>query len=464
MQEASDFVLFLGRFHPLVVHLPIGILLFAFLLELIGRFQRQTNFSATIKIALLLGALSALFASILGYMLSQSGDYEAVMLSNHLWFGMATTIITFLAWIIKTNFFKLPNSLKGIQSNVSLLSVIVVLVSMTGHYGGNLTHGSDYLTKYAPFNENRESKLPELASLDEVVVYPYLVKPILAAKCYSCHNESKQKGGLAMYSPKLLLKGGKNGPIFTKGDSQKSEIFKRIILQESDEEFMPPEGKTPLTEKEIEILKFWIDSVKVDFTATLGDLDVPENMQLIASETLGIPYVGELVSDIMPEVESLDSVLLEKLLAEGFKVRELVLGSFLLDISLPPKTITVKNKADLNRKIELLKTVGENIIRLDLGDNKIEDDHLKAIAKFGNLRQLQLAENPITDKGISYLIGLSLLKSINLYKTNITNTSIPIFIQMENLQKIYAWQSLMKEDDVVSFNSQQQNQSIILGL
>ena len=48
-----DFVLFLGRFHPLVVHLPIGFLFFAFVLELYGRWNKNPQLYMAIDLALL---------------------------------------------------------------------------------------------------------------------------------------------------------------------------------------------------------------------------------------------------------------------------------------------------------------------------------------------------------------------------------------------------------------------------
>lgn len=464
MQETSDFILFLGRFHPLVVHLPIGILMFAFFLELISKFQKQSNFDAVIKIALLLGAISAFFASVLGYMLSQSGDYEEGMLDSHFWLGVATTVVTFLAWVLKANFFSLPASFKVIRSNIAILTLIVVLISVTGHYGGNLTHGSDYLTKYAPFNDNKKIELPALASLDEVVVYPYLVEPVLEAKCYSCHNESKQKGNLAMYTPELLMKGGKHGPILVAGDAAESEMYKRVTLPESDEEFMPPEGKTPLTDEEISILEFWIDSVNVDFTKTFAQLNAPEEIQLIAANKLNLMYSGKLASDAMPKVNVLDTKTIDALIAEGFQVRELVLGSSLLDITLPDNTVDIKDESDLNKKIALLVAIKDNVIRLDMGGNGVKDEYLKSIAELNNLQQLKLPSNPITDKGITYLKQLSSLKSVNLYKTNISKVCLSQFSEMTNLRKVYAWQTSISSEDVVSFNTNEEGPKIILGL
>ncbi|MEP1983263.1 MAG: DUF2231 domain-containing protein, partial [Maribacter dokdonensis] len=79
MQEVSDFVLFLGRFHPLVVHLPIGFLMFALVLELADNYTKMKHLNAAVPLALLFGAISGAVACMLGYMLSQSGGYDEDM-------------------------------------------------------------------------------------------------------------------------------------------------------------------------------------------------------------------------------------------------------------------------------------------------------------------------------------------------------------------------------------------------
>ena len=64
--SVPDFVLFLGRFHPLVVHLPIGFLLFAFILEVFSRWKKNPVLTTSIPLALLLGSGSGGVPCILG--------------------------------------------------------------------------------------------------------------------------------------------------------------------------------------------------------------------------------------------------------------------------------------------------------------------------------------------------------------------------------------------------------------
>ena len=60
--SVPDLVLFLGRFHPLLVHFPIGFLFFAFILEIFGRRKKIPQLIDAVPLALLCGAISALLA------------------------------------------------------------------------------------------------------------------------------------------------------------------------------------------------------------------------------------------------------------------------------------------------------------------------------------------------------------------------------------------------------------------
>ena len=142
-----NFELFLGRFHPLLVHLPIGFLLLAAILELLSRIFKSkfNNLDSAISISLFCGGLGAIGSAILGYLLSDGGGYEANTLFWHKWLGISLGFLSFIGWAVKVGY------IKFLQGSSSLIAgTLVIIVSITGHLGGNLTHGSDYLFVYAP--------------------------------------------------------------------------------------------------------------------------------------------------------------------------------------------------------------------------------------------------------------------------------------------------------------------------
>lgn len=461
--SVPDFILFLGRFHPLVVHLPIGFLIFAFLLEVYGRWHKNPALSMAISLALLAGAISALVASVLGYMLSLSGDYEKGMLDTHFWFGIVTTLVAFFAWSLRAGKLHIPK-LNGLKPNMATLTLVVLLVGITGHYGGNLTHGSDYLVKYAPFGRTEKVVLPPIAKLEEAAVYDYLVNPILEAKCTSCHNSSKKKGGLSFQDTLAIKKGGKNGDVFLAGNLADSEMIKRVMLNPHHEDYMPPEGKTPLTDEEKSILSFWIEKGNADFKVKMGGLDTPDEITSIASTMLGLEDATGKSGIPLPKVSQPTAQILGEITDAGFKIRELVFESGLYEVVLPPKSVVAGNESELDIKLGKLLPIKDNIIWLSAKDNDVQDKHLKTISQFVNLQKLEIEKNPVTDRGISEITTNQSLTGLNLYQTKITSSSFESFIKMKGLKRVYVWGTAITEDEVASFKIKENRPEVILGM
>ena len=461
--SVPDFVLFLGRFHPLVVHLPIGFLLFAFILEVFSRWKKNPVLTTSIPLALLLGSGSGAVACILGYMLSLSGDYDADALDSHFWFGIATTVIAFVAWLIRIEKIN-TSSVKKLQPNISALTLLVVLISVTGHYGGNLTHGSDYLVKYFPFGKEEKKELIAVTKIDDAEVYGHLVKPILQNKCASCHNDSKKKGGLSLADSISILSGGKNGEVIKIGDALQSELIKRVLLNPNDDDFMPPDGKTPLTEDEIAILTYWIDKGQANFKAKVANVETPEDITGIASTMLGLSGAFSNGSEVpVPKVGLITEDEINSLQNEGFRLRELAFETGLYDVVLAPNTITSNTGGNLKSKLEKLLKIKDNILWLSLEGNQLTDESVKVIAQLPNIQKLKLNNNPISDAAVSQLLHMEHLTSINLLGTKITSKSLESFSKMKNLKYAFVWKTNIKKEDIAE-SSINDFPKIILGL
>lgn len=84
------------------------------------------------------------------------------------------------------------------------------------------------------------------------------VKPILNKHCMGCHGGVKKAGDVSFLFEHEMLEPGKSGKIpVVRGDADASEMIRRILTDDPDEK-MPKNG-TPLNEKEIGILKQWIN-------------------------------------------------------------------------------------------------------------------------------------------------------------------------------------------------------------
>ena len=91
----------IGHFHPVVVHLPIGILLLGLCFEMLSTREKFQYIQAAVPLILLLGAISATISCITGYFLSQSGDYEAELLGRHQWLSISVAALSFVFYYLK---------------------------------------------------------------------------------------------------------------------------------------------------------------------------------------------------------------------------------------------------------------------------------------------------------------------------------------------------------------------------
>src|SRR5689334_4202773 len=99
--------------------------------------------------------------------------------------------------------------------------------------------------------------LPAWLAAAEPVDYLHAVKPVLQARCFACHGALKQKGKLRLDAAALIRKGGRHGPAVMPGNAADSLLVERVTDPEARTR-MPPEGK-PLTGKQIDLLKAWIE-------------------------------------------------------------------------------------------------------------------------------------------------------------------------------------------------------------
>lgn len=93
----------------------------------------------------------------------------------------------------------------------------------------------------------------------EPVLFDKHVFPILAEKCISCHDAEGglAEGGLDLLTVAAIHKGGKRGPSFMPGKGAESLLVK--LAAKAAKPFMPPKNETPLTSRELTVLKVWID-------------------------------------------------------------------------------------------------------------------------------------------------------------------------------------------------------------
>ena len=426
----ADWITFIGRFHPLWVHLPIGFLVLAVLLKIYGDWRKSDSFREAVSFSLLLGTGSAAIAATLGYLLSQSGGYEGNLMDIHQIGGWVTVLLAGLAWRISR-----ANRAFSTAVQYPFYGLLLVVLSVTGHYGGSLTHGEDYLTAYAPFGEKKESEARILNSLEEAILYTDVVQPILKNKCSSCHRPGKAKGELLLDSYESLTKGGENGPVILAGDAAKSDLIRRVTLLESHKEFMPAEGKEPLSPEEVEWISWWIEQGNADPNLLLTQ-STPELIAW-ADPRLSIRQASTSTTT------SIDTAQIGNLRRMGFRVRVLSQETGALDVVLPEEV--AQGKA--SEFLKALAPIKDQIHWLSLAQTGLQDADLTRVAEFTNLRRLRIENNPITNQGLASLPTLSKLEVLNLNGTQITAQGLSQLIPLNNLKSLYLWNTGIPSGD-----------------
>jgi hypothetical protein len=84
---------FLGHLHPLAVHFPVSLLLFAVILELFTIKNFHSKLRPGINLLVLAGAISAILAAVLGLLQARTGDYGKDALTIHQWTGIGTALL-----------------------------------------------------------------------------------------------------------------------------------------------------------------------------------------------------------------------------------------------------------------------------------------------------------------------------------------------------------------------------------
>jgi hypothetical protein len=233
-------------------------------------------------------ALSALVTVTLGYLHFEEGSFVGSSAVQHRNFGTAVALIAMVVAFLRTSSF--ADNYKPVFFPASIL--LLVLVSITGHFGGNLTHGSTYLVEYAPQPLRSLAGLAPRRSITSVSAadpFADVVGPMLVERCSSCHNDDKQESDLNLATHEGVMRGGESGRVIAPGNPDQSELLRRITLDPSDEEFMPAEGKTPLTARQVEIIRWWIGA-GAPSGVTIGTLEVPLETQTLLTEELGVSF------------------------------------------------------------------------------------------------------------------------------------------------------------------------------
>jgi uncharacterized membrane protein len=140
----SRLVVLVGKTHPLAVHLPIGLGLFAALSEALFMLKKDRVWRTTATLAMIFAALGALAAAPLGWIAAGDADFPASLASTlqlHRYAGLAA-----VAWLLLGAW----ASREAREGEGKLFRVLAlgapVLIGLAGHLGGTLVFGTGYFS------------------------------------------------------------------------------------------------------------------------------------------------------------------------------------------------------------------------------------------------------------------------------------------------------------------------------
>lgn len=415
----------LGRLHPLIVHLPIGFIVTALLLQWYDR--KGNSITGIIRVIFLWGFIAAALACISGYLLYLDEGYSFDTVKYHLWLGIVTALFSLLMYLrlgepLKMDFLRrLPP--------VMLSFALLFLISATGHLGGNITHGSDYLLEplkmtlgIAP--ETPKSPVMDEANWDSAVLYTDLVQPILDNKCTSCHNPKRDKGGLQLHDRSGILKGGGSGDAIVPDNPGESPLYSRLILPLDHEDHMPPKDKVQLTQAEIGVIKAWIANSN-SFDASIGNLGLDRSMFT--------SFFPKKPDTSYPDVQvaAVPADTLAALKRKGFHIEPIAKNNNLIRVS----CINMPSFDDTD--MDLLRPVSQQVVYLDLGGTQVTDALFGKLGAMPHLTVLKLDNTAITGQDMEHLQALEYLHTINLTNTQLKEEHLPLALALPALKKIY---------------------------
>lgn len=470
--ETPTWVKFFGRFHVIALHLPIGILALAAMMEacLALRLNRASYLSPAIGFALKFGAWGSAIAVVFGVILARKGGFDTAEFYAHQTLGIIATV-----GIIGTLALKLLADHTGRYVGLYrlLFATSMAVLSIGAHFGGNMVHGDDYLTKYAPesaaqmvakvegailkpFEPSKPTPEPPTTpkndpkavvvapATDNATVYAALIAPVLSAKCNDCHNAEKSKGDLRLDTHELILKGGGNGETVVPGQPEKSKMITSVLLPVDEDDHMPPAKKTQLSKEEIDLLSWWVkEGASKDLK--VAESGFPESLKPLVQTLLsqvksgsggGTPPLMIAMAEVSEQVNPALAEAMKKINGSGASLAPIAANNKELRFS---ALNIAKDFTDANLKD--LEVVADSIVALDLAKTKVTDGALATIAKMTHLKELHLENTGITDAAGAQLKTLANLEYLNLYSTKVTDKIFGDLEGLGKLKSLYLWQT-----------------------
>jgi uncharacterized membrane protein len=492
-----------GQFHPLILHLPIGIVFLTLFMEVcswfsFGKYRPRT------AVGLFLAFITGTFACVTGLFELSAGGWKAEEWNDdmfkHMWVGIGFVGVLGLAFLAK-----LWGSRSGSRGPVYGILLLIAggALGYGAHFGGLATHGSDPIEKaWKWLTENVETfkqwKEGDKQEEDETVeggsdpegpkppqkrlAFKEVVLPILDAKCLYCHSEEeKVKSGLKMDTYENLLIGGDMQDddeyrTLVPGDSKKSYMIEVMMLPMDDDMHMPPSKKKQMEDYEVKLLTWWVDHIPASENLedkTLEEMGAPADiieaaaMLVSPEERKSMEEAAEAAKakveqEKVAKREALQNALDSLKQDPAFKTSLNYASQDSTDLEFT--AVSLRGKLD-DQTFLKLAPVSTALTSVKLGATSITEETIAAeLPKMANLKKLDLSQTQIGDAAMDSVAKLEGLEWLNLYGTQVTDAGIMTLKGLGNLKKIYLWQSKATPEGAKALQAELPGLEVVFGV
>ncbi len=418
-------MLFTGRLHPMLVHLPIGMFVLATFLYLLKNKFDKSNIDPILHFIFALSTLTALISAIAGLFLGLENGYEADALKWHKNAAVAFSLTQYMIYALYS---------KNTQLKNLLIASAAILLLIAGHFGANITHGKNFV-----FPEKSTLEHNPKVDINTNSLFEFAIQPIFNRKCISCHNNEKSKGELNLTDTLSIKKGGKHGLVFIAGNAMDSKIIKSLLLPIKDELHMPPDGKQQLTQVEKNIIRQWILS-GASFNKKYEQYSVKDSFRILAA-SMGVEQKPE-------KKYAFESASKETIKA----INSPYLSLNPIDINSPAleANFFVSTAFSLNNLKSLLK-VKKQLVSLNLSSMPLDNEAIKILPQFSALEKLMVNGCKITDVQFDELTKLPLLEELSAYNNPLTMKIGKSIKQFKAIKSLYLYNTNVPYADILSF-------------
>ncbi len=309
--------------------------------------------------------------------------------------------------------------------------------------------------------------------------------PILEKRCVECHQapyvdkngrRKKPKGRVELDSI-VGIQRSKRGKVVRAGEGEKSLLWEVITLPAEDEDIMPPAKKgKPLSKKETDLIKKWIDE-GAHFGKWQGKADIEAEKKEKAEEaeekqsgksgsgksdkggSSSKSGNGSSSSSKKKTTKKKGSSPLVQLAKRLKPVDPEVLAGFAdgpfrvasIDVDNPLLQVTSYGETDRidDAAVAALLPIASHIVELNLAATQITDKVGPTLAKMTNLVTLDLRQTEVSNHAVAALGKCSELRRLNLYGTEVGDYGVNALSNLKNLERLYLWQTEVSASTVV---------------